>query len=158
MKSSFNSLALKTTFTFAVLVAASSGAFAKSNAASPLQNLIGIYQTHNGGQVAVVAKGNTLFMKANFDLTGDEQCQTRISAPVGVDSYPQDPDYAEVFYRLSKGNCPNIDGKVTLHYNVSLFGNPVYLIDVVIHPNTIVSNGHGSTNKVTKRWSLIKIQ
>jgi hypothetical protein len=119
-----------------------------------LLKLVGTYQTEAGGLVKVVAHGNTLAMRANFDLSGDESCQTQISSPVGASS---DQDFAEIYFQLSKSNCPNIDGKVTLHFNVSLIGSDVYLIDVVIHKNSMLPNVHGSTNGKTRRFSLSKI-
>jgi hypothetical protein len=127
----------------------------QAHAALPpsLAKLVGSYESR-GQRIDVIQAGNTLAIRTHADLSGDPACGTRVSPALG--QYVAN-SAAEVHFQLSKGSCPNMDGALTLHYNRALTGVDVFLIDVVIHRNSMPSNVHNITNGRSIRWSLTKL-
>lgn len=118
-----------------------------------LAKLVGTYES--GGYRFTVAPANgSLVLRTNADLTKDPRCGTRVGMPLAQRS---DDGFAEVYYQLQKGACPGVDGRVTLHYNRTIFGGDVYLIDVLLQKNTIPPNAHNWSNERKVRWSLTKV-
>jgi hypothetical protein len=119
---------------------------------SGVSPLVGTYES-GGYRFEVFPLGGSLGLRTRADLTKNPSCATRVSAPLGQRSAP---GFAEVYYQLEKGRCPGIDGRVTLHYNRTIFGGDVYLLDVLLQKNTIPPNAHNWSNARSVRWSLRK--
>jgi hypothetical protein len=121
-----------------------------------LLKLVGTFVSDDGYRFVVTPAGNALALRTNAELTRYPECHTKIGKATGVYTFPEDPEFGEVFYQLSRDYCPYLDGKVTLHHNRALTGVDVYLIDVQIRPRSTVP-GQGPNDEITMRWSLTKI-
>lgn len=130
---------------------------AEAHLPSSLAKLVGVYVSR-GQKFVVVQDGHTLALITSADLTGNPSCKTRVGKATGQNSSESPYEAANVYFQLSKGQCPGIDGRVELHYNRALTGQPVYLIDVLLHRNTIPMNPLNSSNEKSIRWSLKKIR
>ena len=90
------------------------------------------------------------------DISGKQHCTTRVGGLKSL-NLRSDPDaFAEADFGLISADCPWIAGPITFHYNKSLLGTDVYLIDVLIKKGFPTARGAASKDDI-QRWSLKKI-
>lgn len=115
------------------------------------------------GRVDVRWEGDSLVMTSDFDLSG-WKCGSGVGSLSSIEIFPKsdggvDPDAPEeANFQFDKGSCSNISGDVvTLHYNRSLLGTDVFLIELVRVAGSRDSRGQVRGRDVLD-WPLKKVQ
>lgn len=127
---------------------------ARDSKANGFDKLPGVYES-GGFRFVITRSGQTFTVRTQAEMTREKDCRTRIGRSVRAESSER---YAEAYFMLDKGDCPGIDGRVTLHYNKTIFGTDVFLFDVVLRRNTMSIGSRQRDNSHVIRWSLHKLQ
>ena len=121
-----------------------------ADANSDLSKILGTFHSSEGAVFATKLNGKAMLLKTNAELSRYGLCKAPLL--LTTTNFDSNDGFAEARFEVDRAACPGgTDGPVTLHYNRTIFGDDVFLVDVVVR------KGHGRDRGQTMRWHLRKM-